>query len=237
MNIRRRQLIALVTLFVLSPAGCSGDKGTGTKPPPPTLSGNQVVIESKTVSGGADSVTVGIYVANEVALNGLVIPLEFRAVTPGSYITNSCKLNMPSDRRIGASPLTDMVVKLTYGDTGGVPCSGPTSGTYAISSPIDFTSPDGFMWAGISTASPPTLYYLPPGQDDQAGQFDNWPSEGESKAYVAGPSFEFVFDVTSTMGTFEIDTCCVTPGNHLEGTDLEGGTLLPSFTKSVITLR
>ena len=47
----------------------------------------------------------------------------------------------------------------------------------------------------------------------------------------------FTFDVGLAAGTFEIDTCCVTPANHAVfaacGTD---NCILPAFVKGVITV-
>jgi hypothetical protein len=53
------------------------------------------------------------------------------------------------------------------------------------------------------------------------------------------PSFLLTFDVTVGPGQFEIDTCCITPANHLLFGDVTGdpsGTVVPDFTKGIITI-
>jgi hypothetical protein len=92
-------------------------------------------------------------------------------------------------------------------------------GTYHGSSrelsPANFyTSPDGFMWAGVTQFGPG----LPAGMDGTT------------------PSFSFKFDVGLSAGTFEIDTCCVGPANHIlfAVSGVEG--VIPDFNKGVITI-
>jgi hypothetical protein len=64
---------------------------------------------------------------------------------------------------------------------------------------------------------------LPPGSDGVPG--------------TGTPSFVLTFDVTTTVGTFEIDTCCVTPNNHLLIPQCNSYvTYLPDFTKGVIEI-
>jgi hypothetical protein len=236
MFIFHRHLTATVAVLGLLLPGCRGDKGAGSDTTLPTPEGNHVTVESTSVPGNTTSVRIGVYVANDVPLTGLVLPLEFRAVTTGSYITRSCTFNAPSGNRIGASPLAVAVTKRILGVPGGDPCSGPTAGTYETNAPVDFVSPDGFLWAGVSTSASPDLHYLPPGSDYHAGAFADWPSQGQSTTYAAGPSFEFVFDVTGTPGSFVIDTCCVRPANRLLGTDLNVEPVLLTFTKGTITV-
>ena len=49
---------------------------------------NSVTVESKTVSPGAQAVTIGVRMANDLHLNGFAIPLRIRELTPGSFITH-----------------------------------------------------------------------------------------------------------------------------------------------------
>jgi hypothetical protein len=186
---------------------------------------NALWIESKTVPAGTTGVTVGVWVVNDSNLTGFVLPLEFRDTDGnGSYIAGpagSCTFNIPAGNRIGASPLTGSATKRILGEPVAQTCSGPVSNSYTTNKAVDFVSPDGFVWMGVSTNGSPDLYYLPAGSDSVAGTHVGWPVDGESTVYSAGASFNFVFNVNATAGTFEIDTCCVTPANHLEGTALD----------------
>ncbi|HUU45737.1 MAG TPA: hypothetical protein VM118_08385 [Acidobacteriota bacterium] len=179
--------------------------------------GNSVIVESKQVSPGATGVTVGVFVENDIELAGLEVPLELRAAMPGSYITTSFTFNVQG--RVGSSGLTDFPTKRILGIPAANTCSGPVSNSYALNNAVDYVSPDGVLWAGVLTGSP----YMAPGSDGVPG--------------VGTPSFLFTFDVTSVDGFFEIDTCCVAPGNHI--LFVEGGTnncIVPTFTKGTITV-
>jgi len=202
-------------------------------------------VDSKTVQPSATGVTVNIWIVNSTPLVGLVLPLEIRTVSSGAYITGSCKFNFPGGNRVGLSPVgTGMTVKTAMGAplSPGEPCSVSDlrCGDLAYSSapnPVDFVSPDGFLWSGVSTASPPVLYYLPAGSDSVAGTFTDWPDVDESTEYPAGGSFNFVFNVNASTGQFEIDTVCVCPANYLSGSDLNVSTTLFGFTKGVVTVK
>lgn len=180
---------------------------------------NSVVIESKAVAPGATSVTLGVYITNDVSLSGIVLPLEFRQLTAGAYVTNSMTLTLNPGARIASSGLTDLIVH-NYHPTPDVnTCSGPISHTFGAAGSIDFVSPDGVVWSGVSFLSPA----LPAGSDGS-------PSGGV-------PSFLLTFDVTNTDGIFEIDSCCIASSNHLIFVKAGFGTgIVPSFTKSVITI-
>jgi hypothetical protein len=50
------------------------------------------------------------------------------------------------------------------------------------------------------------------------------------------PSLLLRFEVNDVEGIFEIDTCCITPVNHLSFVDRNSALVVPSFTKGVITV-
>ena len=208
------------------------------------LAYNSVWVESKSVQPSASGVTINVWVVNSTPLTGFALPLEFRTVVGGAYIAGSCAFNHPSGNRIRLSPIgvgmpTQSTLGVPLGEGELCPPTRPRCGDLAYSStpnPVDFVSPDGFLWAGFSTAGPPDLYYLPAGSDSVAGTFTDWPAEGESTPYPAGGSYNFVFNVNSSPGQFEIDTVCVCPDNHLVGTDLAVREVLFGFTKGVITV-
>jgi len=207
---------------------------------------NSVVVESKTVYPypGRPPVTVGIWVANSVELTGFVLPLEFRDTDGnGSYITGPNSsfsgFKVVAGHRLGSSPLTGSVIKYKYASPTANTCSGPLSQTYpAPSAHVDYISPDGLLLAMVSQGAPhgAQIYWLPPGDDHVAGIFPNWPEEDWSTDYEAGPSFTLTFSINAVPGTFEVDSCCSLPNNHLSGTDLNTNLVLFSFTMGVITI-
>jgi len=203
---------------------------------------NHVKVESKGVAAGATGVQVAVFVTNDIDLLAVVLPLELRSITPGSYVVGPSaqfKFKIDANHRIGKSPLMGSVTENKYAVPTSTPedlCSGPTSSTYAVPATPDFVSPDAVMDALVSQAAPPKLYYLPPGDDNVAGVFTDWPDEGETTNYAAGGSFYFLFNVTSTPGWFEIDTCCTTPGNHLSFTRLNTELYAPTFERGLIKI-
>jgi hypothetical protein len=180
---------------------------------------NLVQVESKNVALGATGVQVGVLVTNDFDLTALVLPLEFRSVTAGTFITGSFVFNIPSGNRVGSSPLTGSVTKRTYPTTATPPCTGPVSNTYSASGTVDFISPDAAMWVGVSTSGPPDPWTLTPGSDPPG---------------TANASFNYVFNVTSTPGWIEIDTCCILPANRLSFIDVNAELHTPMFTRGLI---
>jgi len=182
---------------------------------------NTVVVESKQVTPGATGVQVGVYVQNNVALNGMIIPLEIREVTPGAYVKTAFTCQVTG--RLAGSGITEYGGTRLYRDPDTAnACSGPVSETYRTPGSATgtyFTSPSALMWSGVNSSQP----CLGVGSDGVPGS--------------GTPSVMLTFDVTTTSGEFEIDTCCVMPANHLAfavcGTH---ECLLPSFTKGVIRI-
>ena len=185
---------------------------------------NSLRVESKTVAPNATGIMVGLFLTNDVDYLALTVPVEFRTVSNGAFITGSAPTdlqnNIPTANRVGSSPLMTSVTKNRYPTPGGTACSGPTSHTYATSGAIDYVSPDGFLFALVSTASDEPIA-LTPGSD---------PSGSDNA------SFNFVFNVNDKSGDFEIDTCCMRPANHLEGTDRDVNSVPIEFTKGVVTI-
>jgi hypothetical protein len=145
----------------------------------------------------------------------LSIPLEIRSIDDGSYISDSLVFTVQG--RVGQSGLMDFTILRYYG-TPAVEnsCSGPNANSYVTESPIDFVSPDGVLWLGATG-----LIGLPTGADGEPGS--------------GTPSFTLNFATTSVVGSFEIDTCCMTPANHIFYLDQSSGFIIP-FTKGVVTI-
>ena len=174
---------------------------------------NSVVVESRAMATNAVDCPIHVWVENDVELNALVVPLNIRDVTPGSYIS---ALKLSWDERIyPGGPISDILYTQRFAEPTGT-CR---PGGYAYPSSSNDTlkhavagSPEGVMFAALSIVKPP----LAPGSD------------------VTG-SMVLTMDATGPAGTFEIDTSCVDPGNHLFFVDVFGYQFAPSFSKGVIT--
>lgn len=187
----------------------------------PGEAGNSVVIESKSTTAGATSVQVGVHIANDVAINAIVLPLEIRAITPGAFITGTFDLDTLNSNRLSPGGLSGFLTRRYYANPLLVNTkSGPTSHTFgAGGATVDFLSPDAVLWEGLSTDGAG----LAPGSDGAPGS--------------GTPSIRMTFDVSSQTGTFEIDTCAVAPANHLVFTRVsDDAPITPAFTKGVITI-
>lgn len=190
--------------------------------PIPPANGNTIYVESKLVTPGQTGVQVGIYVQNAGhAMQSMTLPLEIREVTPGSYMAGSYSLTVQG--RVAASGLMDWTYLQYYDDPDLVnSCCGPTGHSYSggTATPGTPSAPsNGVGLVALSYLTGP----LPAGSDGAPG--------------TGTPSFLLTFDVTTTPGTFEIDTCCITPANHiLTVEDYPLDTYLPAFVKGVITI-
>lgn len=178
---------------------------------------NFVTIQSRSVPAGAGFVTVGIYLQNDVALAAVVLPLEIRSVTSGSFIADTLVVNAAN--RL-TTHLTGYTVKSYFPSEDNNrfwECGG---GGYKTRGLPDFINPDAFF------------YVVNVGQEDSvlSPGTDGAPPGGSPSALVS-------FGVTSTNGTFEIDTTCITPANHLlfvTSSPIVG--IVPGFTKAVIEI-
>jgi hypothetical protein len=124
---------------------------------------NSVVVESKTVLPGTDSVRVAIWVNNAVPIKGILLPLELRGSPSGAFVQGWQSLSENPTGRVYNSPLSDDVSgcwpfpfanpwrfffpapEMTND------CSGPASSSYGSAAgdgTPPFVSPDGhFLWA------------------------------------------------------------------------------------------
>ncbi len=197
--------------IVLAIASCALLAGTAR-------GANSVIVESKTVPAGAHDVTIGVRMANDLDLTALAVPLQIREITPGSFIT---RLALSWGGRAD-TVMTDGVINNQYA-TQNFTCQlggfgfGDIVATHRDSSRAVGTSPEGVLFARVRVYSRPLL----PGSDVE-------------------PSMRLIFNVTSTPGTFEIDTTCTRWNNHLAFAHLTsaGATVrvVPAFTKGIITI-
>jgi hypothetical protein len=169
---------------------------------------NSVVVDSKAVGASASNVAIRVRLTNDEDLDALVVPLEFRSITPGSFITS---------------------LRLTYGErlpVSGPPMSSKTNNQYAAPvsgcySSVSFS--DGLTHPVIDSPEG-VLYYRANGGDGRL-----------TPGSDASGSLVMTVAVTGTLGTFEIDTTCVTPF-HLYFIGAFENQFVPSFTKGTITI-
>jgi hypothetical protein len=189
--------------------------------PNPGGSGNTVVVESKMAFAGQTGVPIGIKLTNLVHLRYVVVPLVARSINPGSFIT---AVKMSFADRLAGSLLDDVRSRNQYADPDGT-CNVGGFGTitWCVKSNNPYpsrsvdASPEGFLFVAGTFFSG---MEFDPGSD-------------------ATGSLVLTVDVTSTFGSFEIDTTCTDPANHLEfiqGNPLPNMPIVPAFTKGIITI-
>ncbi|MBI5867873.1 MAG: hypothetical protein HZB43_06230 [candidate division Zixibacteria bacterium] len=180
---------------------------------------NAVVVESRSVTAGAQEVTIGIRVTNDIPLSGIVVPLTIRENTPGSFISH---LAMSWGGRID-TVMTEAAITNQYSveyqacGWGGARGFQEITSEATDSSRAVGASPEGAMFVRVRFYSSP----LSPGSD-------------------GAPSMLLTMNVTTTPGTFEIDTTCTAQNNHLMFGHFtpQGATIMvaPSFTKGTVTI-
>jgi len=189
-----------------------------------------VIVESREFRQGQSSCELGIYVSNNLRINGIVLPFELREITPGAFPASGLIWVENPDGRIYQSYLGAGVglasrTKRYYPTHDGTPCSGPVSGTYNTNAAsVDYLSPDGAIYVTHVDCQAPIgdPCWLEPG--------DEIPGTNE-------PSYLLRFNAGMTTGQFEVDTCCIRPANHLMFIDaFTTAPILPSFTKGIVTI-
>ena len=188
--------------------------------PSPGTTGNTVVVESKTVFAGQTGVPVAIKLTNLVRLRYVVVPLVARSITPGSFMNS---VQMGFGDRLAGSSLSDARSRNLYADPDGTCKPGgfrmPTKNVHHNDlfppQPVA-ASPEGLLFA--------------------AGVFISGNNLGSG--VDATGSLTLTMNVTTVPGSFEIDTTCVDPANHLEFIESGMSTLpiVPVFTKGIITI-
>ncbi|HWO57110.1 MAG TPA: T9SS type A sorting domain-containing protein [bacterium] len=194
------------------------------------MAADLVTVESKSVAPGATGVTLGVYISNDQAAVGFVMPLEFRTQTGGAYIVGSFTRGATAGGRLNNSPLGSAnpqgppanITQNRYAVPGGTACSGPTSNTYQTpAANIDFVSPDAILHATVST-----------GDENVGDDIDLDPGSDPS----GNPSYSFTFNVLPNLGTFIVDTCCVRPANHLSYVDRNTNLVAMNFVAGIVTV-
>lgn len=180
---------------------------------PAVHAANSVTVESKSVAPGSTGVSVGIYVTNDVSIQGLVIPLEIRSVLGSGFITNSLAISRQNRLTGNLQGHTTNSVLPAKDNTTWYKCDG--SG-YKTRGSADYVSPEGYLFAALDLS----------GSNPMAAGADG---SGQ-------PSLHITFGVTNQYGMFVIDTTCVTPDNHLAFYTSGRELITPSFTRGSISL-
>lgn len=177
-----------------------------------------IQVESKSVSLGPGLVPIHIKLSNDVAVRKIILPLEIRTVTGGAFITS---VRIAYAERL-ASYLTGLNSASRFPDANGNCKSGQPGGygtmTTILSPNVDYpvtASPEGISLIRGRVSDPA----LPIGAD----------TAGSIVLSVA----------LSGIGSFEIDTTCTNPANHLVFTQEDPPSytsIVPTFTKGTITV-
>ncbi|MBI3871692.1 MAG: T9SS type A sorting domain-containing protein [candidate division Zixibacteria bacterium] len=192
------------------------------------LAANSVVIQSKSVWQNATNVTVGVHLQNDLPVRGIVLPFEIRSITPGAFIKTSIT-QTPQSRLVtpGWTAFRNFYGSrkvYAYQTSCPLDSAGKVWAWSAADSNADFISPDAIMYAGY-------------GSDE----FGKVVAGDDGVPGVGTPSLVLTFNVTSTLGSFEIDTTCIPMSNHLSFVNWEDLNqvpvlIVPTFTKGVITI-
>lgn len=181
---------------------------------------DSVIVQSRTIAPGDTNVTIAIRLVNSMPVMGLTAPLEFRAVTPGAFVT--CVALGFRERlktALSGARFANHYAKRDYEcpDSHAPGYQGIVASEVNWSVPVT-SSPWGVLFSAFRFLPNPSLT----AGADSAG------------------SLTLTVAVSRTKGTFEIDTACTYPSNHLVlvGEHPEGGLagLIPVFVKGVITI-
>lgn len=206
-----------------------------------SLAVNSVIVESKTFAPGQKACSVGVFITNDVPLQGIVIPLELRTTDGAAYITgpfpSSFRFGPVAGNRLDNSPLGSagphwpaaIQVTSRFAEPGlenwWNGCRGQSNPYDIRTSSLDSISPGAVMHAAVGTGDP------------RMDEERTLPS-GSDGGSTAEASLIFVFNVDTATGCFTIDSCCCTPSNHLAmvNTDLPGDVIVPEFIRGVISI-
>jgi hypothetical protein len=179
-----------------------------------------VEVESKTVAPGDTGVVIGVRITNEESLIAYVVPLKVREVTPGSFITRlALSWGGRADSFLTGLAANVQLATENFNCIRGGYGFGDVVSAAADSSRAAGASPEGMVFARVALNEPP----LPAGTD-------------------GAPSMRLIVNVTSTPGTFEVDTTCTVQDNHLRfvlSYDVPNDVFrdaVPTFTKGTITI-
>jgi len=202
------------------------------------MAANIVTVQSRTFTSGQQACTVGVFIENDIPLNGIVLPFEIRTQSGGAFYNGgllAATWNFMPTGRLKNSPLSDVgadggeypagnVTRRQYADVApdSLDCSGPISQHYSVQATRgDTISPDAFFLASVSTGDPNIgeEISLQPGTDG------------------ATPSMRLVLNlIAGQNGCIVIDTACITPANHILYVDDQSQPVRPDFVPGLLTV-
>lgn len=188
---------------------------------------NRVTLQSKSVMRGADTVTMGVYLQNDVEVMAVMVPLEVRAIDAGSFVRGTLGAEFQGrlspflqGENCGSTHVRTLGHRVVdYEDKLCVGNDSLASVWKSDDSTADFASPDAILCAVVG--------------------YDSTLRVGcDSLSETGIPSVALHFGVTDILGRFEIDTTCIPPFNHLLyiTSEMVPQKLTPEFAKGVIEI-
>lgn len=226
----------------------------------PIHAANSVVVESKTVQGGAANVEIGIFLTNDISVRNLVLPLTLRSIETGAFITK-LGIKRTSGGRLqnkltGVSAINGLY-RESQSDTA---CYKVTVDNRHINYSHGFRGLGGVFWSDtlshVDTTFIDHINMTIVGNDttyDTVWTYCTVSNPPVAAAYSLGKLFpsepaldpgadtqhalHLLVDIANTLGRFEIDTTCLGPQSHLIfAQDGTSAPILPSFTKGIMTV-
>ncbi len=180
----------------------------------PAMAVNTVDIPDVSVPPGSTDVEIPILFTNDVELVGIVCPLIIRDVNPGAYPTDLAMRNR--ERLPNSGALSDIKLFNHYDSLNAIECGvGFRNIAYqgdTISHPV--------------TANPWGVLFV---RNKLFGATLTAGSDSEGSLYLLA-------NVGAADGTFEVDTTCTDPANHLQYVDINNQGFAPSFDKGIVTV-
>lgn len=182
---------------------------------------NSISIESKSVTPGANAETVGVYISNDLTIEGFALPLIVRSIDPGAFATGDLSISA-GGRLLSWYPYGVWRYARRYTMEG-------VFGGSKTSCPLDSL---GHTWDPSDSitgalASPEALIYAMAQSNDTVG-FES--------GVDSLPSLRINFGTTAARGSFEIDTTCIPPSNHMIWRSPNRQIVVPEFQKAVIDI-
>jgi hypothetical protein len=185
-----------------------------------TAAGDAIICDSRQIPLGASTAEIGVWVENDIALNAIIIPLEFRSLGTEAYVADTLFVAVQGRLTNWGEEGSGIVVIQYFQDRGYfdfMHTCGEDDGVWEPVAVItEFESPDAvtIVALGIEPAT------LSPGADTM-------------------PSISIKFGILNEVGAFQIDTTCTPPDNHLLFYQFAGGddnAVTPAFSKGEIEI-
>ncbi|GAB4316534.1 MAG: hypothetical protein Kow0074_04510 [Candidatus Zixiibacteriota bacterium] len=190
---------------------------------------NRLTVESTTV-GTSETVAVGAYLENDVAVRTLCVPFVIRSMTGGAYPTVITAEYNQSGRLPGTvgTALAEINILNSYETEDGTCRAGQPGGFGRLAEARD--------WAGtdydVSVPNPADPDAIRATRDRIFGP--NLAAGTDFPIGTGEPFLLFRFTAPEVLGSFQIDTTCVDPSCHLLLLSDAGESIVPEFTKGVV---